>query len=192
MLIAYNFICRAVRAGRLSFLTCNARGTMLTRKAKLFLSLTAAAPLLFAAACTDNGIFNPLADAAGTYQLTVYAGKTLTAHYVIQPNDPNYPSLPNGGTLDVTDGTLELNTNGTYLEINNYVITPSDRPVVNSFFRSQGVWTMNVNNEVTLSSQVENRFVQATWTVDDVNAKETINYQEANGNGGQDSFEYKR
>ena len=166
---------------------------MLTKKARLFLSLTAATPLLFAAACTDNGILNPLDDAAGTYQLTVYAGKTLVAHYVIQPNDPFFSAqAPNGGTLDVTDGTLELNTNGTYLEINNYVITPSDRPVVNSFFRSQGVWTMNVNNEVTLSSQVENRVVQATWTVDDVNAKETINYQEANGNGGQDSFEYAR
>ncbi len=170
---------------------------MLTKKARLFLSLTAATPLLFAAACTDNGILNPLDDAAGTYQLTVYAGKSVSpgspAHYVIQPNDPFFSNqAPNGGTLDVTDGTLELNTNGTYLEINNYVITPSDRPVVNSFFRSQGTWTMNVQDEVSLSSQVENRFVQATWTVDDVNAKETINYQEANGNGGQDSFEYAR
>jgi hypothetical protein len=168
---------------------------MLTKKARLFLSLTAATPLLFAAACTDNGILNPLDDAAGTYQLTVYAGKTLPAHYVIQPNDPDpffSTQAPNGGTLDVTDGSLELNTNGTYLEINNYVITPSDRPVVNSFFRSQGSWTMNVNDEITLSSQVENRFVSATWTVDDVNGKETINYQEANGNGGQDSFEYAR
>ncbi len=166
---------------------------MLTKKARLFLSLTAATPLLFAAACTDNGILNPLADAAGTYQLTVYAGKTLVAHYVIQPNDPFFSNdAPNGGTLDVTDGTLDLNTNGSYTETNNYVITPTGGSPVQRFFRSQGVWTMNVNNEVTLSSQVENRFVQATWTVDDVNAKETINYQEANGNGGQDSFEYAR
>ena len=166
---------------------------MFTKKARLFLSLTAATPLLFAAACTDNGILNPLADAAGTYQLTVYAGKTLVAHYVIQPNDPYFSAdAPNGGTLDVTDGTLELNTNGTYLEINNYTITPSGGSPLPRFFRSEGSWNMNVNDEVTLSSQQENRFVTATWTVDDINGKETINYQEANGNGGQDSFEYAR
>ena len=51
---------------------------------------------------------------------------------------------------------------------------------------------MNVNDEVTLSSQVENRFVSATWTVDDVNGKETINYQETNGSGVVESFEYAR
>jgi hypothetical protein len=185
MLIAYNFTCRAVRAGRLRFLTSNARGTMLTRKAKLFLSLTAAVPLLFAAACTDNGIFNPLADAAGTYQLTVYAGKSLTAHYVIQPNDPDYPSMPNGGTLDVTDGSLVLNSNGTYTEINNYIVTPSGQSSVNQFFRDQGTWDLN-GTDLTLSSQQANRFVTGTLDVD------TINYQEPDGNGGFDSFEYKR
>ena len=189
MLIAYNFICRAVRAGRLSFLTSNARGTMLTRKAKLLLSLTAAAPLLFAAACTDNGIFNPLADAAGTYQLTVYAGKSVSpqgpAHYVIQPNDPNYPDFPNGATLDVTDGSLVLNSNGTYTETNNYVITPTGESSLTRFFRSQGSWNLN-GTDLTLSSQQENRFVTGTLDLD------TINYQEANGNGGFDSFEYKR
>jgi hypothetical protein len=158
---------------------------MLTRKAKLFLSLTAAAPLLFAAACTDNGIFNPLADAAGTYQLTVYAGKTLPAHYVIQPNDPNYPAYQNGATLDVTDGSLVLNSNGTYTEINNYVITPTGQPSVTQFFRSQGSWNLN-GTDLTLSSQQENRYVTGTLDFD------TINYQEANGTGGFDSFEYKR
>jgi hypothetical protein len=166
---------------------------MLTKKARLFLSLTAATPLLFAAACTDNGILNPLSDAAGTYQLTVYAGKTLVAHYVIQPNDPFFSSqAPNGGTLDVTDGSLALNTNGTYTEINNYVITPTGQSPISQFFRSQGTWTMNVNNDVTLSSQAENRLVTGVWTVDDVNGKETINYQEANGSGTLDSFEYAR
>ena len=185
MLIAYNFTCRAVRAGRLRFLTSNARGTMLTRKATLFLSLTAAVPLLFAVACTDNGIFNPLADAAGTYQLTVYAGKSLTAHYVIQPNDPDYPSMPNGGTLDVTDGSLVLNSNGTYTEINNYIVTPSGQSSVNQFFRDQGTWDLN-GTDLTLSSQQANRFVTGTLDVD------TINYQEPDGKGGFDSFEYKR
>jgi hypothetical protein len=158
---------------------------MLTRKAKLLLSLTAAAPLLFAVACTDNGIFNPLANAAGTYQLTVYAGKTLPAHYVIQPNDPQYPSYPNGATFDVVDGDIVLNSNGTYTETNNYVITPTGGSSQTSYFVSQGTWTLN-GTDLSLSSQAEGRFVTGTLDVD------TINYQESNGNGGFDSFEYKR
>jgi hypothetical protein len=166
---------------------------MLTRKARLFLSLTAATPLLFAAACTDNGIFNPLSDAAGTYQLTVYAGKTLVAHYVIQPNDPNFSNdAPNGGTLDVTDGSLQLNSDGTYVETNNYVITPNGGSPVSRFFRSQGTWAMTNGSEINLSSQAENRYVTGEWSVDTVNGKETINYQEANGSGGIDSYEYAR
>jgi len=158
---------------------------MLTRKAKLFLSLTAATPLLFAVACTDNGIFNPLADAAGTYQLTVYAGKTLPAHYVIQPGDPNYPNYPNGAAFDVVDGTLVLNSNGTYSETNNYVITPTGGSSSTSFFRSQGAWNLS-GMDLTLSSQQEGRYVTGTLDVD------TVNYQESNGNGGFDAFEYKR
>ncbi|MDP9205539.1 MAG: hypothetical protein M3P12_08805 [Gemmatimonadota bacterium] len=157
---------------------------MLTRKAKLLLSLTTATPLLFAG-CTDNGIFNPLADAAGTYQLTVYAGKTLPAHYVIQPNDPQYPNYQNGATFDVVDGRMVLNSNGTYTETNNYVFTPTGQASSTSSYVSQGVWTLN-GNTFTLSSQSENRYVTGTL---DVN---TINYQEPNSTGGYDSFEYKR
>ncbi len=158
---------------------------MLTRKAKLFLSLTLATPLLFAAACTDNGIFNPLTNAAGTYQLTVYAGKTLPAHYVIQANDPNYPSYPNGAMFDVIDGTLVLNSNGTYVETNRYAFTPTGQQSETRYFTSQGTWTLN-GRDFTLSSQAEGRFVSGTLDLG------TVNYQEANGSGGFDSFEYKR
>ena len=66
---------------------------MLTRKSRLLLSLTAATLLLFAA-CTDNTLTNPLEDADGTYQLTVYAGRTAPATFTIQPDDPNYPQYP--------------------------------------------------------------------------------------------------
>src|ERR1700719_2672556 len=97
---------------------------MLTKKSSLLLGLTAAVPMLFAA-CTDNSILNPMANAAGTYQLTVYAGRTPPATYTIQPNDPNYGSIaPNGGTLVVTSGNLVLNNDGTFVETNNYTITP--------------------------------------------------------------------
>ncbi|HMH25457.1 MAG TPA: hypothetical protein VK542_02595, partial [Gemmatimonadaceae bacterium] len=87
---------------------------MLTKKSRLLLTLTAATPLLFA--CTDNGIFNPLNDASGTYQLTVYAGKTMPATFIIQAGDPQFPEAPNGGTLVVTDGTLVLQNSGAFVE----------------------------------------------------------------------------
>src|SRR6476620_9295439 len=99
MVIAYNSSCRAARVRRLHISTSNARGTMLTRKTKLLLSLTAAVPLLFAA-CTDNGIFHPLNDAAGAYTLTVYKGVTTPHTYAVQPNDPVWSSvMPQGATV---------------------------------------------------------------------------------------------
>src|SRR5712671_1733334 len=88
------------RVQRQPTLTSNARGNMLTRKVKRLLSLTAVATPLFFAACSDNP-FNPINDASGTYQLTVYAGRSIPATYTIQPGDPNY-NMPNGGTLQVT------------------------------------------------------------------------------------------
>ena len=51
---------------------------MLTKRSRLLLGLTAAIPLLFAA-CTDNNIFNPQDNAVGTYDLSVYAGRTVPA-----------------------------------------------------------------------------------------------------------------
>ncbi len=156
---------------------------MLTRKAKLLLSLTAATPLLFVA-CTDNTLLGPLAEAAGTYQLTVYAGKTLIAHYTIQPNDPNYPQYPNGATLDVVDGTMVLNSNGTYIETNNYVITPTGSAAQNSYFVSQGTWTLSGTDwTLTAPAQGSNgpRYLTGTLSLN------TINYQEAN-----EAYEYRR
>ncbi len=72
------------------------------RQSKQLLSVVA---VLLIAACTDNSITNPLADAAGTYQLTVYAGRSIPATYIIQAGDPNYPQYPNGATFVVSGGT---------------------------------------------------------------------------------------
>lgn len=161
---------------------------MLTRKAKLLLSLTAATPLLFAA-CTDNSIFNPLDDAAGTYQLTVYAGRSIPATYTIQPGDPNYPSYPNGAILVVSGGTLVLNSNGTFTETNNYVFTPTGGTSENAAFVSTGTWTLS-GMELNLSAPPQNnnpsRNVFGTLDVD------TINYVESDGAGGFSAFEYRR
>jgi hypothetical protein len=165
---------------------------MLTRKAALLLSLTAATPLLFAG-CKDNGILNPLVDGAGTYQLTVYAGKGIPATYIIQPGDPAYPQYPNGATFVVSDGNMVLNSNGTFIETNNYVFTPTGQAAIPAAFVSSGTWTVN-GTDFTLTAPAQNnnaaRSVFGTLTVD-ANSVFTINYQESDGAGGFDPYEYK-
>jgi len=163
---------------------------MLTKKSRLFLGLTAAAPLLFAA-CTDNSIFNPMADAAGTYQLTVYAGRTPPATYTIQPNDPTYGSIaPNGGTLVVTSGSLVLSNDGTFVETNNYTITPSGGSAQQYQYRSSGTWTIN-GTSFSLSDPSRNRQVTGTLEAD-LNNNLTVNYSEDDGTGTLQQYEYKR
>jgi hypothetical protein len=162
---------------------------MLTGKSRLLLGLTAAVPLLFAA-CTDNSIFNPMANASGTYQLTVYAGRTLPATFTIQPGDPNFPQAPNGGTLAVTDGNLALSNNGTFVETNNYVITPSGGSAQNVSFVSSGTWTLN-GTTFSLSDPSRNRQVFGTLQAD-LNNNLTVNYTEDDGTGTFQSYEYKR
>jgi hypothetical protein len=162
---------------------------MLTKKSRLLLTLTAATPLLFAA-CTDNGIFNPLTNAAGTYQLTVYAGKTTPATFTIQPNDPQFPDAPNGGTLVITDGTLVLQNNGSFVETNNYTITPTGQSTNFHQFVGNGTWTLN-GTSFTLNDQVNNHF--DTGTLDtDANGRLTVNFTEDTGGGVFQSFEYKQ
>jgi hypothetical protein len=165
---------------------------MLTRKSKLLLSLTAATPLLFAA-CTDNTLTNPINDAAGTYQLTVYAGRTIPATYTIQPGDPAYPQYPNGATFVVSGGTMVLNNNGTFIETNNYVFTPTGGTAQNAAFVSSGTWTLN-GEQFNFSAPAQNnnsaRNIAGTLSLD-ANGILTIAYQESDGAGGFDSFEYK-
>lgn len=165
---------------------------MLTRKAKLLLSLTAATPLLFAA-CTDNTGLGPLNEFAGTYELTVYAGRSIPASYTIQPGDPSYPQYPNGAEFVVTGGTMVLNNNGTFIETNNYVFTPNGGAAQNANFVSTGTWTLN-GEEFGFSAPPQNnnaaRNITGTLTVD-ANSVATINYQESDGAGGFDAFEYK-
>ena len=162
---------------------------MLTKKSRLLLTLTAATPLLFAA-CTDNGIFNPLQDASGTYQLTVYAGKTIPATFIIQAGDPAFPEAPNGGTLVITDGTLVLQNSGAFVETNNYTITPTGQSGQAHQFVSSGTWSLN-GTDFTLSDQSLQRFDTGTLAPD-ANGNLTVNYTEDGGNGVFQSFEYKR
>ncbi len=157
---------------------------MLTRKSKLLLSLTAAIPLAFAA-CVDNSLIGPYGDVAGTYQLTVFQGRTVPVTFTYQPGE--VPQLPNGGTIRWTDGTLELRSNGTFREINNYIITPSGGSSVSDSYVSNGTFTVN-GTSFTLSapqtSQESARFASGTIDID------RINYTEDDGFGGQLAYEY--
>lgn len=162
------------------------------RQTKRLVTLMA---VLLIAACTDNGIFNPLNNASGTYQLTVYAGRSMpNATFIIQPGDPNYPNYPNGATQVVTDGTITLRSDGTFSETNNYAVTPngSNTPDHITFARI-GTWTLN-GQDFTLnvpSQNGYNGFVDFGTLIEGADGRMTINYQEQNGSGGFDSYEYK-
>jgi hypothetical protein len=163
---------------------------MFTRKSRLLLSLTAA-PLLVAA-CTDNSLTNPLGDVDGTYQLTVYAGRAAPATFTIQPGDPNYPQYPNGATMVVTGGTMVLNSNGTFIETNDYAYTPPGGPTDHDSFVSTGTWTLSGENFSFHAPSQNNQFarnVSGTLT-EGVNGNLIINYQESLG-GPLESFEYQ-
>jgi len=161
------------------------------RQTKKLLGLTA---VILLAACTDNSLTNPFQDAVGSYDLTVYAGASIPANYTISPGDPAFPEAPNGGTLTVTDGQLTLNSNGTFSEINNYVITPSGGSAVNRSFVSNGTWTVQNSTTIFLTAPAQNGFGPRSvqGTIDLTGSVDTIRYQEQNGSGGFDAFEYQR
>jgi hypothetical protein len=161
---------------------------MLKRNSRLLLALSVATPLLFAACDSNNDIFGP-GNIAGTYELTVYAGSSVPITFTIQPGDPDYP---NGASFRVVGGDLVLNSNGTFVETNNYFITPTGESGFNDSFSSSGSWTSN-GTSITFNAPPQNgnssRFVTATFS-DDPDG-DRINYQEDNGNGLQ-SYEYRR
>jgi len=154
------------------------------RNTKKLLSVIA---VMAVAACTDNSINGPYGNVAGTYQLTVFAGRTLPATYTYSPGQIS--TLPNGGTIQWTDGTMVLSNNGTFVETNNYVETPNGGNSQSGSFMSSGTYTVSGSN-FTLSAPAQNgvaaRFATGTIQFD------TINYDEDNGDGTTSSYEYKR
>ncbi len=151
--------------------------------------------ILLIAACTDNGIFNPLNNAAGTYTLTVYAGKTLPATFTVQPGDPQWPQYPNGATFVFTDGTFVLRNDGSFTETNDFTVTqPGQSGVPNTFSRT-GTWNISGTEDLTLFIPAQNNLPALTDTgtlTEDANGRLTINYDEDIGGGTFESFEYKR
>jgi len=163
------------------------------RQTKRLLSVVS---VMLIAACTDNSLTGVYGDAAGTYDLTVYAGRTPPATYTIQPNDPNYPEAPNGGTLVVTDGTIELQANGTFYETNYYQITPNGGgATVTRTYSRYGNWTVTGNDlrlDIPVQTNVSTPFTDYGSLTVDANGRYTVNYDEDNGLGTFLSYEYKR
>jgi phospholipase/lecithinase/hemolysin len=157
---------------------------MLTRKAKLLLSLTAATPLLFAA-CVDNSLVGPYGDVAGTYQLTVFQGRSIPVTYTYAPGETQ--ALPNGGTIRWTDGTMLLRSDGTFRETNNYIITPSGQSSSSNAYVSSGTFSVS-GTQLTLSAPAQNNEASrfATGTID----LDRINYTEDDGLGNLLAYEY--
>jgi len=147
---------------------------MLTRKAKLLLSLTAATPLLFAA-CKDNSLLGPYGDVAGTYQLTVFQGRSLSQPITYTYLPGEHPALTNGGTVRWTDGTMVLGSDGAFRETNNYIITPSGGSSSSNAYVSIGTFTVN-GTAFTLSAPQQNgegpRFATGTIDLDRINYTE--------------------
>ena len=172
---------------RLSNSTSNARGNMLTRKSKLLLSLTVATPMLFAA-CVDNTLIGPYRDVAGTYDLTVFSGASLPVTYTYSAGQSSV--VPNGGTITWTDGTMVLNSQGTFTERNNYDYQDNLGASGSSAFVSQGTFTLN-GSDFTLSAPAQSgiaaRFAQGSLVVGN---NSRINYVEDNGNGTTSAYEY--
>jgi hypothetical protein len=158
---------------------------MLTRKAKLLLSLTVATPILFAA-CVDNTLIGPYRDVAGTYQLTVFSGATPPVTFTYAPN-PQSPIIPNGGTLTWTDGTMVLNSNGTFTERNNYDYQDNGGSSGRDSFVSTGTFTVN-GTDFTLSAPAQSGILARFATGSLVTNR--INYVEDNGNGTSSAYEY--
>lgn len=154
------------------------------RQTKRLLSVIA---VMLIAACTDNSLTNPYGNAAGTYQLTVFAGRSLPATYTYQAGQ--LQTIPNGGTVQWTDGTMVLNSNGTFVETNNYVATDNVNGSQSGSFISTGTYTVSGIN-FTLSAPAQNQTAAryATGTIQ----FDTINYDEQNGDGTTSSYEYKR
>lgn len=154
------------------------------RQTKRFLSLIA---VMAIAACTDNSITNPYNNVAGTYQLTVFAGRTLPATYTYSAGQ--IQALPNGGTIQWTDGTMVLNSNGTFVETNNFIVSPNGSSSYSDSFISSGTYTVSGIN-FTLSAPPQNQTAQryATGTIQ----FDTINYDENNGDGTTSQYEYSR
>jgi hypothetical protein len=155
---------------------------MLTKRARLFLALSATTPLMFGA-CSDQKILSAVGDVSGTYNLTVFANQTVPATFTLVAGDDS--ELPNGGTVLVDDGTLVLAGDGTFVETNHFTKTATgSTSSFPSSFVSVGTYTVS-GNTILLSAPAQNGF--AARSVSGSVSMTTVAYLE----GGQ-FFQYEK
>ncbi|MFL5634210.1 MAG: hypothetical protein ACJ78J_08935 [Gemmatimonadaceae bacterium] len=155
------------------------------RHMKKLLSLTA---VMVLAACTDNGVLNPN-DIEGTYQLTIWADNSIPITFNVQPGEDS--EIPNGGTWRVTGGTLELDSDGTFVETNFITKTPTGGSSFTSNFVSTGTYSFDGFN-IDFEAPAQNQFSARSFT-GTVSADERIRYHEFDSASGQNLlYEYRR
>lgn len=158
---------------------------MVTKRVMRLLSVAAIAPLLLAS-CDSSNTFDPFDDAEGTYDLTVYAGRSVPATFTCQPGQCG---MPNGGTFVATGGTLVLDGDGTFVETNFYTQTPTGGTSEQSTFVSTGTWDVTSSNELTLFAPAQNGLGPRTLdaTIEYGGTDVTVHYIEDG-----ESYEYSR
>jgi hypothetical protein len=145
---------------------------MLTKRVRRLLGVAAVAPLLLTSC--DNNAFDPFEEAFGTYELSVFAGYSM----------PGAEFPCGSGRCEVIGGTLTLYDDGTFVESNQWVETPTGGTPETVTFTSAGTYTLN-GEDLNLSDPSRQRFVNATLQFTSTGAR--INYFEDNG-----AFEYMR
>ena len=158
---------------------------MPTKRVMRFLSVAAIAPLILTS-CDSSNTIDPFEDAVGTYDLSVYADRSVPATFNCQPGQCG---MPNGGTFVANGGTLVIDEDGTFIETNYYTSTPVGGSPQQSTFVSSGNWDFVGGDQLTLFAPAQNnlgpRNLNATIVFGDPYI--TIHYAE----DGQD-YEYRR
>jgi len=149
------------------------------------LSVVALAPLLLTS-CDSSNTFDPFEDAAGTYELSVYAGRSLPATFTCQPGQCG---LTNGGTFVANSGTLVLHEDGNFVETNHYTHTPTGGSPQQSTFVSSGFYDIVGDNEIELFAPAQNGIGSRTLnaTIEYGGPFVTIHYNEDG-----EVYEYRR
>jgi hypothetical protein len=112
---------------------------------RFLLTVATAASVLAVTSCSDiTGIGG---DVVGTYELQTVNGQFLPATF----DDPQF------GTVTVEGGVVELNNNGTFVDIFQYRLPGSSQSTETS-----GTWT-RVGNEIEFETDAGD-FYTMTWT----------------------------
>ena len=135
---------------------------MPTNRVMRLLSVVAIAPLILTS-CDSSNTFDPIEDAPGTYDLSLFANEPVPVTFPCAPGECGFS---NGGTFRVNDGTLIIYDDGTWEEINHYTMTPTGGTAENTTFVSGGTYDI-VGDRLDLYAPPQNgaaaRFLPATF-----------------------------